>query len=83
MLKCHWVEENQHTKTDVLEIARMAALLSPEELEAAYDQMQSLAGLVDETFVGQVEEELNTFQAVVTRTLSAGELDTLRDRLLL
>jgi len=82
MLKCHWVEENQHTKTDMLEIARMAAPLGSEQLEEAFDQMQALAGVVDETFVGQVEEELKTFQAVARRTLSAGELETLRDRLL-
>ena len=56
MLKYHWIEENQHTKTDVLEIARMAASMSPDELTEAFDQFQGIAALVDETFVGQVEQ---------------------------
>jgi hypothetical protein len=32
LLKYHWIEENQHTKTGVLEIAQLARDLSPEEI---------------------------------------------------
>jgi hypothetical protein len=82
MLKYHWIEENQHTKTDVLEIARMAENMSPEELTETFDQLQGVAALVDETIVGQVEEDLRTFQTVTGRQLSKPEAATLRDRLL-
>jgi hypothetical protein len=64
MLKYHWIEENQHVKTDVLEIARMAAGMSPPELTEAFDQVRGIAALVDETLVGQVEREVATLERV-------------------
>lgn len=82
MLKYHWIEENQHTKTDVLEIARMAEPMSPEELCDAFDQTRDLAGLVDGTFIGQVEQEIETFRATTGRRLSDSETTVLHDRLL-
>lgn len=82
MLRYHWIEENQHTKTDVLEIARMAASMSADELTEAFDQLQGIAALVDETLVGQVEQEVETFQAVTGRRRSEREATTLHDRLL-
>jgi hypothetical protein len=42
----------------------------------------SRAALVDETSVGQVEQELQTFQTVTGRKLSEHEATSLRDRLL-
>jgi hypothetical protein len=82
ILKYHWIEENQHVKTDVLEIARMATGMSADELTRSFDQVQAIAGLVDETFIGQVEEELGTFERVTHRKLSESEATTLRERLL-
>lgn len=79
ILKYHWIEENQHTKTGVLEIAQLARDRSPEELSAAFDDIQGIGGLVDETFVGQVEQELATFQSVTSRTLAGSELTALRE----
>lgn len=37
ILQYHWIEENQHTKTDVLEIEQLARALSPDELSTAFD----------------------------------------------
>ncbi len=82
MLKYHWIEENQHTKTDVLEIARMAASMTPHELTETFDQLQGIAALVDETFVGQVEAELATFQTVTGHKSSESQAEALDDRLL-
>lgn len=81
VLKYHWIEENQHTKTDVLEIAQLARTMSPDELSTAFDHVQGLGGLVDTTFVGQVDHELTTFQTVTGRTLAEPEATTLRDAL--
>jgi hypothetical protein len=64
ILKYHWIEENQHTKTGVLEIERLARDLGPEELRRAFDEIHSIGRLVDTTFVGQVEEEIATLQRV-------------------
>jgi len=82
ILKYHWTEENQHTKVDVLEIAKLARTMSPAELTAAFEGMQALAGLVAETFVGQVDQELATFLTVTGRTLAADETEALRAALL-
>ena len=82
MLKYHWIEENQHTKTDVLEIAQMASTMRPDELIEVFDQLESIGELVDETFVGQVEQEVETLQAVTGRNLSDPEAATLHEHLL-
>ncbi len=79
MLKYHWIEESQHTKTDALEIAQMASTMSPDELIELFDQVQSLAELVDETFVGQVEQEMETLQAVTGRKPTDPEAMILRE----
>jgi hypothetical protein len=81
ILQYHWIEENQHTKTDVLEIAQLARAMSPDELSTAFDHIQGLGGLVDETFVGQVEQELATFQSVTGRHLAEPEATALREAL--
>ena len=57
VLKAHWLEENQHVKSDMLEIAQLAGVLGPEELRVAFDQVVGIGALVDATFVGQVDQE--------------------------
>ncbi len=81
LLKYHWIEETQHTKTGPLEIAQLACDKSADELSAAFDDIQGIGALVDETFVGQVEQELTTFQRVTGRTLTEPETTTLREAL--
>ena len=78
ILQYHWLEENQHTKTDVLEIAQLARAMRPNELSQAFDHIQGLGGVVDATFVGQVDQELATFQRVTGRSLAALEATALR-----
>ena len=41
ILKYHWIEENQRTKTGVLEIAQLARALSPDELSSNLPRRQS------------------------------------------
>ena len=52
VLKAHWLEEAQHVKADMLEVAQLARTLSPEELSVAFEQVVAIGGLVDATFVG-------------------------------
>jgi hypothetical protein len=56
VLKAHWLEENQHVKSDMLEVAQLARELSLEELSVAFDQVTGIGGLIDATFVGQVDK---------------------------
>ena len=58
VLKAHWLEEAQHVKSDMLEVAQLARELSPEELSVAFDHVLGIGGLVDATFVGQVDQEI-------------------------
>jgi len=81
ILKNHWIEENQHTKTDALEAARLAAGMSSVEISEAFDGVLGLGGLIGETFVGQVNQELATFAAVTGRVLPEAEATALRDAL--
>jgi hypothetical protein len=81
ILKNHWIEENQHVKTGVLEIAELARSMSPQERADAFDGVRGIAALIDETFIGQVEQEVATLERVRDRTLPAPERAALRDAL--
>ncbi len=81
VLKAHWLEEAQHVKSDMLEVAQLAREMNPEELSVAFDQVTGIGGLVDATFVSQVDQEIETLQQVTGRTLAAAEVTTLRDTL--
>ena len=81
VLQAHWLEEAQHVKSDMLEVAQLARELSPAEISVAFDGILGLGGLVDATFVGQVDQEIATLQQVTGRTLSAVQMTTLRDTL--
>ena len=78
ILKAHWVEEAQHTKSDMLEIARLAGAMSAEALGASFDHLLALGALVDDAFAGQVDHEVDTLQQVTARTLSEAEAAILR-----
>jgi hypothetical protein len=81
VLKAHWIEENQHTKSDILEIAQLARELSPEELSTAFDQVAGIGELIDATFVGQVDREIDTLQQVTGRAFTDAQATALRDTL--
>jgi len=81
VLKAHWLEEAQHAKTDALEVARLAKDKTPDELRVAFADVAALGALVDATFVGQVDEEIDTVQQVTGRTFSDEESATLRETL--
>jgi hypothetical protein len=64
------MEESQHIKTDVLEIERLARAMNPSELVGTFDDILGLAGRVDAVFVGQVEQEIATFERSTGRVLA-------------
>jgi hypothetical protein len=81
VLKHHWIEESQHVKMDILEAARLATGMTSEEISRAFDDVLGLGGLIGETFAGQVEQELATFETVTGRVLPKPETTALRDAL--
>jgi hypothetical protein len=81
VLKAHWIEEAQHTKCDMLEIAQLAATQSAEQLSRAFDDLLAIGGLVDATFRGQAAKEVHTLEGTSARTLAEGERAVLRDTL--
>jgi len=78
VLKAHWVEEAQHTKWDTLEIARLAAASSVDERSAAFDHVLGIGELIDATFTGQVESEIETVRRVSGRVFTDEEVTVLR-----
>jgi hypothetical protein len=81
LLKAHWIEEAQHTKSDVLEIAQLVRRQHPDELREAFDHVLALGGLVDDAFAGQAAAEVATVQAVTGRRLDDVHAALLRDTL--
>jgi hypothetical protein len=47
--------------------------MRPEELSRAFDDIQGIGKLVDETFQGQVEQEIATLQQVTGRVFTESE----------
>lgn len=62
LLKYHWLEESQHVKVGELEIRSMAAAVTPQQVSDAFDQVLEIAGLIGQTFSGQVEKEIATLE---------------------
>jgi hypothetical protein len=81
ILKAHWIEEAQHTKTDVLEIAQLARAQHPDQLREAFDHVQALGALVDTVFAGQAAAEIDTLRRVTGRTFTAAETTALQETL--
>jgi len=81
VLKAHWIEEAQHTKSDALEIARLARTMTQNELDAAFDHVLAIGGLVDAAFAGQAAAEIDTLRQVGGRTFSTTEETTLHETL--
>src|SRR6185503_3610885 len=81
VLRAHWVEESQHTKSDTLELLSLTRELEPADIEAAFEQVLGIAALVDATFRGQAEQEIETFQETTGRVLAAEDATALREAL--
>jgi|SRR5215470_1745436 len=81
LLKAHWIEEAQHVKSDLLEIADLADDMGSEELRVTFEHVSEIGGVVDAAFAGQADEEIETLQQVTGRTLSDAQTATLRDTL--
>lgn len=73
LLKFHWAEEAQHAKLDALLIGELAEKLTPEERETAIDEVIELGGAIDGLLSQQIGLNIEAFEKVTGRTLTAAE----------
>ena len=78
LLKAHWIEEAQHTRADLLEIAGLADAMTDDQLAASFDDLLAIGRLVEVVFAGQAQAELETLVEVRGRTFSDDEASALR-----
>jgi len=81
VLKAHWIEEAQHVKVDILEIARLARGRSEAAVARAFDDVLALGAIVDVAFAGQAQQEIETLSAVTGRTFAGDEVIALHEAL--
>jgi hypothetical protein len=81
ILKAHWTEEAQHTKSDTFEIARLAADMTQAEINASFDELAAIGRLTEAIFVAQADKEVETLERVSQRRLPNLERAVLRNTL--
>lgn len=67
----HWREESQHAILDELEWRRIDAQLTPEQRDAAVDDLIALVGAVDGILQAQASADAGYFCAIAPRRLTA------------
>jgi len=77
LLRAHWVEEAQHTKCGMLEIAALAAEHDVSELRAAVEQVAAVGALVDATIQHQVSAEIATLRRLTGGSFTLADHATL------
>jgi hypothetical protein len=69
MFEHHWLEESQHVRIDVLELARLAADTPPEDVAAALDAYEEIVAAFDELLGRQAGLDLATLERATGRSL--------------
>ncbi|CAG2158266.1 hypothetical protein LMG31506_06302 [Cupriavidus yeoncheonensis] len=78
----HWREESQHAILDEMEWQREDARLSPEERDAAVDDLIELVAAVDGILQTQANADADYFAMICRRPLSMADKDSVRTGLL-
>lgn len=78
----HWREESQHAILDELEWEREHARLSPEQRDAAVDDLIALVGAVDGILQAQAEADARYFVNISGRVFPEGDYHRLREGVL-
>ena len=78
LLRHHWIEEAQHTKSDTLMLQALTDNLSQAEMERGLSDYASIGGLVDGGLKQQVEFDLEALQRAIGRILSEAEQERFR-----
>jgi hypothetical protein len=78
----HWKEESQHAILDELEWRREDAGLTPEQRDAAVDELIALVGAVDGILQMQAAADTDYFLKACGRTFASGQMEELRAAML-
>lgn len=73
MLRAHWIEEAQHTKSDTLLVQALADAYGPAATERAIEDYGKIGAFLDEGFMQQVQFDLENFMQVTGRELTVAE----------
>jgi len=78
ILRFHWIDESRHARLDSLLIDEIAAELSPEQREAAIDELLELGGAVDGLLAQQLEMDIEALEKSARRSFSDDEKREIR-----
>jgi hypothetical protein len=70
LLRCHWIEEAQHAKLDILMVEALADGMSEAQLRAAVDGMLEIVSFFDMGCKQQVAFNLDALERATSRKLS-------------
>ena len=73
LLKHHWMEEAQHTRTDTLIVEALADGRSQEKIVAAFEEFLEIGGFIADGLVAQTQFDLESFEDATNRKLSESE----------
>lgn len=74
LLKYHWLEEAQHTKLDTLLLSELVPIMPDREIEIAIKDYLKLVTMLDEILMAQVQLDLVSLQAAISRPLTTANL---------
>jgi len=78
LLRHHWIEEAQHTKSDTLMVQALTDNLTPAEIEKGISDYASIGGLFDGGLKQQVDFDLQALQRATGRILNKAEQERFR-----
>ena len=78
LLRHHWIEEAQHTKTDTLMVQALTDNLTPADIEKGISDYASIGGFIDGGLKQQVEFDMEALQRASGRTLNEAEQEQFR-----
>jgi hypothetical protein len=73
LLKHHWMEEAQHAQLDTLMVESIAEMMTPAEIDKAFDGYVEIGGFLDNGLKQQTTFDLEAFEACTKRMLSPAE----------
>src|SRR5262245_45930427 len=73
LLRHHWQEEAQHAKLDTLVVETLAAGMSPEALDRAFDEYLAIGGILDAGLGAQIDLDIEALERATDRILTAEE----------
>lgn len=73
LLKHHWLEESQHARIDALELAKIVAYLSKQDIDKACDEYLGILDAFDGLLKQQADLDVPSFERAVGRTFDPAQ----------